>query len=257
MKIASEEIKEYTKNLPTHERQFTFDKFNEECYIKMYIKLRKSKTIIPRRVLFNDIPKLKHVCGSCWNFYLNQRTKSKKSLDIKYGKKFEIKLAEFLNKIGINCKLEKKKKYPDIVIQKENKKIAYIEAKYLSAPFVKAYEKVPGRECYEGSTTLDVKKINAQRKLLESGEINVPVFYVYWLDYPCIKGVFYMPAEKVYAYADVVGVEWSRKEREGDYILVGDKKIKVGARKKIYLPLLEMGSFSELIGELRALINLL
>lgn len=254
LKIAAQEIKEYTTNFPTHERQFIFDELSEECYKKMYMELRRSKIIVSRLELFTRINGLKNICASCWKFYIPQRTKSIKSLDIEYGKKFELKLIEFLNKLNIKCKKSRaKKNYPDIVVFDKNSKIvAYLEVKYLAAPFVKVYEKVPGRECYEGSTTLDVEKIRKQRRLIET-EIKKPVFYVYWLDYPCIKGIFYMPAKKVFDYADQVGIEWSRKERNGDFVTREGIKIKVGATDKIYLPLLEMGSFSELIDELRKL----
>lgn len=243
-------MREFTKNFLLHKTQFTFDRFNEECYLKMYKDL---KNVVSRKELFSKIPGLKEACASCWKFYLLQRTKSLKSLDIKLGKQFENVFIDFLDSIGIKCNAEMPKvSYPDIaVLNSQGERTAYFELKYLTAPFVKVYEKVPGRECYEGSTTLDVgKKILAQRKVVEE-EINVPVFYVYWLDYPCIKGVFYMSAKKVYAYIDKVKIEWTRKLREGNFVRFKNKRRLVGTVEKVYLPLLEMGNFEEFIKELR------
>jgi len=126
--------------------------------------------------------------------------------------------------------------------------------KYLTAPFVKIFEKVPGRECYEGSTTLDAdEKLETQRKIVEE-EIDVPVYYVYWLDYPCIKGVFFMPSEEVYSYLDETKLEWTRKERTGNFIHADRKRVRVGHIKKIYLPLLKMGNFEGLSNRLHELV---
>lgn len=257
LSLYSNKLRQFMKNLPLHKRQLTFDAFNEQCYIIMYENQRRKKQFLPRQNFFGVIPNLQAECYECWKFYLNPRNEFVKKFDIILGRQFEDILIDFLNKHQqIFCqRAAKGGNYPDIeVLNKYREKvIAYCELKYLTAPFVKIFEKNPGRECYEGSTTLDVgDKIKAQRKIVET-KIKVPVFYVYWLDYPCIKGIFYMPAERVYQYIDKVGIEWRRHERAGDFIESGNKKIRVGELNKVYLPLLEMGNFKEFIDEIKFL----
>lgn len=250
----SESLRKYTSNFPTHESQFHFSEFNEITFEKMYLQLKR---ILPRQQLFTQIPELEKVCKGCWAFYLSPRNKSVKHLDIRYGKVFENALRNFLISLGFNCvrsdELGFKKNYPDLAfLMPSGSPTAFFEVKYLTAPFVKVYEKVPGRECYEGSTTLDVDdKFKRQREIVEN-EIHVPVYYVYWIDYPCIKGVFYMPAKEVFAYVDRTVLEWSRKEREGDFISVNGKKMKVGHTEKVYLPLLTMMNLEKLVKSLKA-----
>lgn len=257
LESSKERLIEFTKNFPRQEGQFTFVEFNEIAFEKMYKNL---KGVVPRQQLFSQVPGLKEVCGGCWAFYLNPRNESVKSLDIKFGKQFENLLKDFFVSIDLQCirsdDLGLEKNYPDlIVLGKGGKPMAFLEVKYLTAPFIKVFEKVPGRECYEGSTTLDVgKKLEVQRKIVEE-EIDVPVYYVYWIDYPCIKGVFFMPAEEVFSYADEAKLEWTRKQREGDFINAGGERVKVGHTKKVYLPLLKMGDFEELVRKLRELVG--
>ena len=259
LSLYSSKLREFTKNFPLHKRQFTFDDFNEQCYRIMYENQRKKKQILPRQNFFHLIPRLRAECSECWKFYLNPRNESIKKLDVVLGKQFEDVLMDFLNThLKVPCRRTAEGgNYPDVEVLDNNnnktKVVAYCEVKYLTAPFVKVFEKIPGRECYEGSTTLDVgEKIKAQRKIVQT-KIRVPVFYVYWLDYPCIKGIFYMSAERVYEYIDEVGVEWRRRERAGDFVRKGDRKILVGELNKVYLPLLEMGNFKEFIDEIKSL----
>jgi len=250
-------LREFTKNFPRQERQFTFEKFNEITFEKMYKNLRE---VIPRHKLFSQVPGLGKTCKGCWAFYLNPRNKSVKSLDTKLGKQFEKALKDFFVSLGLPCiqsdELGFRKNYPDLVVLGQNEKpVAFLEVKYLTAPFVKIFEKVLGRECYEGSTTLDAdEKLRAQRKIIEE-EIDVPVYYVYWIDYPCIKGIFFMPSEEVFSYVDKVKLEWTRKEREGNFIHVEGKRVRVGHRKKVYLPLLKMGDFEEIVRRLHELVE--
>lgn len=254
---SEERLREFTKNFPTQEKQFTFGKLNETAFEKMYKNL---KEVVPRQHLFSQIPGLEEACRGCWAFYLNPRNKSLKSLDTRLGKQFENVLKDFFISLGLQSvqsdELKLRKNYPDLVILgRDGKPVAFLEVKYLTAPFVKVYEKVPGRECYEGSTTLDVdEKLEAQRKIVEE-EISVPTYYVYWIDYPCIKGVFFMPAKEVFSYVDEVKLEWTRKQREGNFIHVKGKKVRVGHVKKVYLPLLKMGDFEELVRKLHELVG--
>lgn len=120
--------------------------------------------------------------------------------------------------------------------------------KYHAAPFVYSV-RFTGRECYEGSATLDYKKIKKQLALIAE-EIDVPVYYLHWIDYPCLKGIFYESAESVREHMEQQHVEFERKKREGD-----DQK-SAGARyfSKIYSYLLELGDFESLVEELEALL---
>ena len=252
LESSRERLLEFTKNFPRQEKQFTFEKFNEIAFEKMYKNL---KEVVQRQQLFSEVPGLKEACKGCWSFYLDKRNESVKSLDTKLGKQFEKALEEFFISIGLECiqsdERGLEKNYPDLVVLGQDEKpVAFLEVKYLTAPFVTIFRNVQGRECYEGSTTLDAdKKLEAQRKIVEE-KIDVPVYYVYWIDYPCIKGIFSMSAEEVFAYVDKVKREWTRKEREGNFIHVKGKRVKVGHTEKVYLPLLNMGDFEGLVREL-------
>lgn len=244
---------EYLENYPLYGSQISYDaNFNSECYDLMFSKQRGGNPIM-RRDFWSQIENLQEECNSCWKFYIKPRNNSIKSLDIKLGKMFEKSFIDFLNMKGFQALRadEVKKNYPDIKVIK-NDVVSYVELKYLSAPFLMVHRKLRGRECYEGSTTLDVgKKISAQRELVES-EILEPVFYVYWIDFPCIKGVFFMRANEVYHYIDErKGLEFTRKERSGDFISTPLGKQKMAQLNKVYLPLLKMGNFEELMINIR------
>ena len=71
------------------------------------------------------------------------------------------------------------------------------------------------RYCYEGSVTLDYKKIISQLDIIES-DLERPVFYLHWIDFPCLKGVFFETSEQVKDYILTHGEEFVREEREGD-----------------------------------------
>lgn len=255
-----EELQSFTKNSLTHDSQFTFTDFNENCVNVIYDDLGKKNLISPRQELFEKIPGLADTCKGCYRYFMNPRNRSAKFLDIKLGKKFEVAFVDFLNSIGISSDLLDKKplNYPDIIIKNNNGEIvSRCEVKYMASPFLLLYKKVEGRECYEGSNTLDVgKKIAKQREFVEN-EIDVPVFYIYWLDYPCIKGVYYMPAKEVYVYIDSVGgKQFERKERSGDFVTTKDgTKKKLSQTSKVYLPLYKMKNFESLIGEFQRLIK--
>ena len=242
LEFSKPKLLEFFKNRTLQERQFIFDEISEFCYKIMYYS---NNTIQRRQDFFNQIRSLKKICSGCYNYYMDPRNKSIKKLDVILGQQFEYLLIDFLKiKKGINSEKADKinKNYPDNLIKdNDGNIICYYEVKFLTAPFLLTYKVRPGRECYEGSTTLDIaKKIKAQRDIIE--KLDKDTYYVYWLDYPCIKGVFFWEAEKVFRYLDKVKIEWDRKEREGDF---KDEK-KIAITKKIYLPLLKMHPFSAL-----------
>jgi len=126
--------------------------------------------------------------------------------------------------------------------------LAYFEVKYHNAPFVTAINKI-NRYCYEGSATLDYNKIIKQLELIDS-ELDRPTFYLHWIDYPCLKGIFFETSEQVKDYLYQSGEEFERKEREGDFKIVNEEYSiikKVGYTKKFYSPLLQMGTFEEFV----------
>jgi hypothetical protein len=258
LEFSRDKLMSFLKNFPLHKDQLTFTAFHEECYFKIYVKLGQNGKVISRKELLKMIPNLEAVCKDCWNFFITPRSNSVKKLDIKFGKKFEEVFMDFLRVRGFKCKRgdEIKKNYPDIaILSATDKPACYLELKYIAAPFLTVYTKVKGRECYEGSLTLDVdEKLKAQRKFVEE-EIKVPVFYVYWADFPCIKGIFFIEAKKLYEYVDSVGLEYTRKPRSGNFIH-GEKgePIRVGHIDKVYPPLFSMESFEKLIEKLTTLV---
>lgn len=250
MKISTD-IDEFTKKAKTYPTQFSLNKLNKECYNKIYLEQSKAK---PRQDLFSSIPLLKEECASCWKFYLSSRNKSIRILDLQLGKKFELKLIKFLKSKGINCQKgdDKNKMYPDNLVIKNEKPLAYLEVKYQSAPWIFAFkEENTKRECYEASPALDIKKLKQQIDLVDSGEINVPIYYVYWLDFPCIKGIFYISLNDMKKYFQNDAKQFDRKEREGDFIESKGVKKKVSATSKIHPSLFMMESFKKLLEVLR------
>ncbi|WP_129582695.1 hypothetical protein [Methanolobus psychrotolerans] len=209
--------------------------------------------VVPRHSFFENIPQLEDECKKCWKYFLNPRNKSVKSLDVQMGKNFEEKLGLFFEKKNFIFKKgdNKNKKYPDNAICSLNGDIlAYYEVKYHQAPFVKAYNFNPGRECYEGSVTLDYAKVKKQLEIIKN-EIDVPVYYVHWIDFPCIKGIFYQSAADTELFLNK-GIEYDRKEREGDF----RNNKKVGYTKKFYPSLYSMKTFEDLCMELSNLRDL-
>jgi hypothetical protein len=249
----------FLRNFTLHEDQLTFTDFHERCYRKIYVELGQDKKIISRKELLKLIPDLETVCKNCWKFFINPRNNSIKTLDIEFGKKFEDVFMDFLRVKGFKCKNgdEIKKNYPNIaILNATNRPVCYLELKYIAAPFLTVFKKVKGRECYEGSLTLDVdEKLKVQRKIVEQ-EIKVPVLYVYWADFPCIKGIFFIEAEKLYEYVDKVGLEYTRKLRSGNFVVSKKGKIvQVGHVDKIYPPLFEMKDFEKLLQTLIVLVR--
>ena len=83
----------------------------------------------------------------------------------------------------------------------------------------------------------------SQREKIEADLIpaGIPVHYIWWYDCFHIKGVFAMSAQDVFDYYDhLSGDIHQRKQRAGDI----ENHQEIG---KIYPPLLNMVTFSELI----------
>ena len=105
--------------------------------------------------------------------------------------------------------------------------------------------KTIGRESYEGSITLDTKKIQNQIIECESELPNRPVYIVHWVDFHHLKGVFFNTLGQIKEYL-ASGSRFERQERTGDYKMTK----KVGYTEKFYPPLHEMGDLSELLEKL-------
>lgn len=245
LKFGSERIFEFLKNAKLHDSQFKYSKFNGECYQKMYVENSQDR-IKTVKELKEEITELKDTCKGCGTYFMNPRNKSIKGLDVQFGKLLEDIIIDFLKtkyKLNVTHGDNSNKKYPDCMLLSGDKGIlAYFEVKYHGAPFISAIQKI-GRYCYEGSATFDLNKIVKQIEIIES-DLDRPVFYLHWIDYPCLKGVFFETSAQVKNELFVLGEEFNRKEREGDYNKTGKKK---GYTKKFYAKLLEMGTFEELI----------
>ncbi len=251
IKTKQEEIFDFFKNVKLHEQQFSYSEFNNDCYKRMY-QDNHQDSIKTVKQLKEEIPDLSMTCKNCADYFMIQRNRSIKGLDVQMGKFLENILIDFLNK-NLHIKAmhadNSNKRYPDCMILGSDKGIlCYFEVKYHGAPFIQAINKIK-RYCYEGSATLDYEKVRNQIELIES-ELDRPTFYLHWIDYPCLKGLFFETSEQVKSYLYQSNIEFEREVREGDYKIVNDSyKIvnKVGYTTKIYSPLLQMGSFEEFI----------
>ncbi|MGU8265407.1 hypothetical protein [Clostridium perfringens] len=241
-------IDDYFKNISLFDNQFKFTNFNEECLQQMFIE-NTQNSIKTVKELKESISELKPTCKACGNYYMQPRNSSRKKLDVQLGRFLEDLLIEFFNdklKIKAMHGDNSNKKYPDCMVLGTDKGIlAYFEVKYHNAPFLTAINKI-GRYCYEGSATLDLKKVITQIELIES-DLDRPVFYLHWIDYPCLKGIFFETSEQVKENIRNINKSFERAEREGDFVNTKDGKKKVGYTKKIYSNLLEMGTFEEFV----------
>lgn len=243
---------EFFKNIPIYENQFTWSDFNQKCYDAMYSN-NSYDDIATVKQLKENIPELKDTCKKCGTFFIPMRNKSIPKYDVIMGKQHEEALMDFLtHKLGAKTERAdlKNRSLPDCKILKpDGSTAAYFEVKFHGAPFIMALNKT-GRFCYEGSATLDSKKIEKQLALIDD-EVDAPVFYVHWIEYPCLKGIFYETSEQVKAYLSSEHGAFIRKRREGD----DEKSEKSVYLKKKYSPLLGMKDFNSFLDELRKLIN--
>ena len=90
-----------------------------------------------------------------------------------------------------------------------------------------------------------IQKIERQIIECETELPNRPVYFVHWVDFHHLKGIFFNTLGQIKEYLDL-GQEFERKERKGDYKL----SKKIGYTEKFYPPLHEMGDFSELLEQL-------
>ena len=247
IEYARPRILDFMKNSKVFSNQFQWSDFNEQCYNSMYQNNTYDdfKTV---KFLKDEIPELKDMCKACGSYFMNPRNKSVVIYDVMFGRLLEDIIIDFLKeKYKINAAHgdDSNKSYPDCMILGKDKGIvAYFEVKYHAAPFISAINKI-NRYCYEGSATLDYKKIIKQLEIIES-DIERPVFYLHWIDYPCLKGVFFETSEQVKDYIYNPDAIFERQKREGD-----DAKTPQSIYlKKIYSPLLYMGTFEEFINKI-------
>jgi hypothetical protein len=248
-------INEFFKNVTLFESQFKYADVNKGCNNNMFEGQEIAEKYPARQSFFEKIPDLEAECKKCWKYFLKPRNKSIKGLDIQLGKLLEEVFIDYFKTHGINIIRAdlKDRRYPDLLILDRSKEIiGYIELKYHAAPFVMTYKMRPGRECYEGSITLDKEKITKQLKIIFS-ELDRPVFFVHWVDFPCMKGIFYQTSEQLHDKLLSGSDEYYRKHREGDFEERKDGTIKkVGYFEKIYPSIVEMGGFEELIKTINA-----
>lgn len=245
-------IDDFFRNVNLFENQFKFNEFNKKCYDAMYLtnNTKSPKTV---KELKTEIVELAPVCKKCAPYYMSPRNSGHIVYDLMMGKLFEDILIDFFTeKLHIKAMHadKKNKQYPDCMILSGDKQIvAYFEVKYHSAPFISAINKI-NRYCYEGSVTLDYKKIIKQLEIIES-DLERPVFYLHWVDFPCLKGVFFETSEQVKQYIYESGEEFTREKKAGDC----EKNPKSVYLSKFYSPLLQMGTFEEFVELVKGIIK--
>lgn len=250
-----ERTTEFFKNVGTFESQFRYAEVNHGCFKEMYQTLEAGEKYPARQDFFGKIPDLEAECKKCYKYFMKPRNKSVKGYDVQLGKLLEEIFIEYFKTQSINIIRAdlKDRRYPDLLILDSSKEIiGYIELKYHASPFLLTWKMRPGRECYEGSLTLDKEKVAKQLKIIFS-ELDRPVFYVHWVDFPCMKGIFYQTSEQLHEILLKGSDEYYRKTREGDFVERKDGIVKkVGYSEKFYPSITEMGSFEELINTINA-----
>jgi hypothetical protein len=246
----TKELKEeYLKNVENFENHLIFNDVSESCYRELYSSIRSPEEIKSLSHYYETIPELKELNAKAIKFFLKPRNKSVKGLDVQLGNKYDEIFINFLRSQGIKAERAdlKNKSLPDIMILDSTRNIkAYIEHKYHHAPFMLSHN-ILKRESYEGSITLDTKKLNKQIIEVESSLEGRPVFVVHWVDFHHLKGIFFNTLEQIKQYLDEDSTQFVRKDRPGDYKLIHKKKLRKGYLEKFYPPLHEMGDFAELI----------
>lgn len=232
-----------------HDSLFTILDRSSRAYDWCYVKQRGNAKALPRPGT--------NTCKACEKFHLGNQKPIDKDPDVELGHEVESIFQGHVNGLlassGLTCRRADTQNLhmPDFGVGREGEPFCfYFEFKTIFRPFLKISTMVnQDFECYANSLTLDVsngKKLEEQRKLVEN-EIGVEkVAYVYWYDLPCVKGIFWMPANEVYAIADAQDT-YDRKNVSGDFSASGQKR---GATRKVYLPLLFMGDFQELVNRL-------
>lgn len=196
-------------------------------------------------------------CRYCEDFHLKHLKKIDKYADISLGKKLEDCFQEFIVKklkpygVDIECLRadSEKKNMPDFkIVRKGDQKILmYFEFKAIFRPFLTIEHKINKQyECYSNSLTLDLsngKKLLTQRQFVEKDLGVDDVFYVYWYDLPCVKGIYWLSSKTVYEIMDIQA-PYDRNYTPGDYNNSGEK---IGSTNKLYLPLLKMADLGTFI----------
>lgn len=243
------------------ENQLKFEEINEFFYNEVYLKKRRppgtnteAESVLSLQKNFSHI---KDTCSKCVQFwYRGKQTRTyDKQNDIQSANFYENALMSYLRNIGFNIirgddeKIGNDKGFPDLlVLDKDGKQICYVEVKWNASPFIVVRSRLPRRECYEGSLTLNPEKLERQYNLIKK-EITIPVFYAYWADFPCIKGIYFTDIENIWDYYQGVGLEELHDRRTGSGDFKNGKKI--GQTKIIHPPILEMGNFEEFIQKLK------
>ena len=250
LEFAKPRIDDFFKNVTLFDNAFCWSDFNHSCFENMYMN-NSYDELAKMKDLKATIPELSDMCKRCKAYYMKQRNDSIVKYDLIEGQLLENILIDFLKqRLGINCVHGDvhDKRYPDCMVLGPDKGIvAYFEVKYHAAPFLTSFQKI-NRPCYEGSATLDYKKIVKQLEIIES-DLERPVFYLHWIDYPCVKGIFFETSEQVKDYLYNTDEIFVRDERKGDL----EKAPESRYYGKFYSPLLYMGTFEEFVEKIKAM----
>ena len=206
-----------------HPNQLEINADTEFIYGKLYVSnssISNYKYPSPQQL----IPEHAELCKSCNSFFFSQKRSFDKQEDFAKAAFYEECLRDFFNQevvmklfvamsqlrmFPMHTKVSQTSCLSTVISQ-----ILYAEIKYNCSPFLVINSRIQGRRCYE-SPTLNTKKISRQHELVKSGEISVPVFYIYWIDFPCLKGVFAMSIEDVYAQFISQGVSGQYNRKSG------------------------------------------
>ncbi len=204
------------------------------------------------------------ICRRCERFHLGHRKQIDKQEDIAWVRPAEELLRQFVQ-WAINRELQRRgdqarrvrclradeedKRMPDCkVVPRSDPRhvLGYLEIKCIFRPFLQVARHAgdPSFACYSHSLTLDTgNKLDNQLLRLR---LTPPHDYLYWYDIPRLKGLFWLPAEEVSAIRERQR-GYRRRQVQGDLDRASGRR--VGTIDKIYLPLVEMYDFGQLIAK--------
>ncbi|MCT7947271.1 hypothetical protein [Shewanella septentrionalis] len=191
-------------------------------------------------------------CAGCKKHFLTKRPIIDHQTDLDIGNYLENHFMNFMNEnfksrsLPLNCLRADTQRLnmPDFKIIRTDidHDVLFFEFKCIFKPFIKISDKIAGTYCYNNSMTLDCDiKLERQKKLINSSNIESKTIYIYWYDIPCVKGVFWQYSDFIYQHQTKT-LSYTRAMQPGDY---KDNR-QVGHIDKIYLPLHMMKNFNEL-----------
>ncbi len=225
-------------------------------YQQLYLDQWGTRTVAPRP---DDA-----ICQRCETFHLGHRKQIDKQADIAWMRPAEELLRQFVQ-WAINQELQRRgrgelrvrclradetdKRMPDCkVVSSSNPQhvLGFFEVKCIFRPFLQVARHVADASfaCYSHSLTLDTgNKLDNQLLRLR---LSPRHDYLYWYDIPRLKGLFWMSADAVEEVRRRQ-TGYTRRRVPGDLDQASGRQ--VGNIDKIYLPLVEMYDFGQLLAK--------